>query len=352
MALLWSDGFGAYGGSVAAMLAGSWAAVSTSGTVQFHLSTAMVRTGTYALARGTNTVTNIDARRVFGGSKGTVGVGFAIYMANLPLASDGVRFSFRDQANAEQVRLVVQSTGDIAAIRGSTTLGTTTTPPLAAESWNHIEMKVVCHDTTGAVEVRVNGVTVLNLTGIDTKNTAIAGVDQFAFSNGPAGAAWPVTYIDDLFAWDTLGAGPVDFIGDKKVIEHFADEDGAEQDWTRSTGTASWALVDDAPPNDDTDYISAVAAGATVALKFPDLPSEVSSVIAVSFEHYSRKTDAGPADLTGKVRAGGSTGAGPSTPITTAYTRRWDNFTVDPSTGAPFTPAAASAAEYLLTRSL
>lgn len=344
MALLWSEGFGAYGGSVASMLAGSWAEVGS----PFTLSTAVKRTGAYALSLAN--ASGSPARKTFGGSKGTVGVGFALYLTALPTFSDRLQFSFRDQANAEQVRVVVQPTGDLAVIRGSTTLGATTVPPLAAQSWNHVEIKVVCHDTTGAVEVRVNQVTVLNLTGVDTKNTAIAGVDQFAFN--PNSAISVTAYFDDLFAWDTLGVGPVDFIGDKKVIEDFADEDGAEQEWTRSTGTASWALVDDAPPNDDADYISAVASGATVALKFPDLPSELSSVIAVSFEHYSRKTDAGPANLTGKVRAGGSTGTGGDTPITTAYTRRWDNFTADPSTGAPFTPAAASTAEYLLTRSL
>lgn len=350
MALLWSEGFGAYGGSVPSMLDGSWAEVVTTGAPAiFALSTARARTGAYSLAKSVNPSVG-DARRVFGGTKTTVGIGFALYMDNLPLASDRVRFSFRDNANAEQVRVVVQSTGDIAAIRGSATLGATTTPPLSAAAWNHVEIKVVCHATAGAVEVRVNQVTVLNLTGVNTKNTALTGVDQISFSN-ISSQPWPQSYIDDLFAWDTLGAGPTDFVGDKKVLEDFANADGAEQDWIRSSGSASWPLLAESPPDGDTSYVSTAFVGGVMGLKFPALPVEVSSVTAISFEHVSRKTDAGSADLTGGIRSGESTVNGPSTPVTTAYTRRRDIFTVNPATGAPFTPVAAGAAEYRLTRS-
>jgi hypothetical protein len=52
-------------------------------------------------------------------------------------------------------------------------------PCVAPGGYHHFEFKTKIDNATGYIEVRVNEVTVLNLTGIDTQNTANAAAAQF-----------------------------------------------------------------------------------------------------------------------------------------------------------------------------
>ena len=66
--------------------------------------------------------------------------------------------------------LRLSTTGQIAAGAGySTILGQTTDPALSTDNWHYIEVKVVVHDTAGSYEIRVDGVTVLSDTDVDTR---------------------------------------------------------------------------------------------------------------------------------------------------------------------------------------
>jgi hypothetical protein len=339
MALLWCDSFDHYG-ILGNMTEGAYAEVSSSNI----LSTLRPRTGTHAI----NFVGTSIMRRVLGGAKTTVGIGAAFYYLTLPVANNQTRiFEFRDTANAAQITVVLQSTGTISIKRGApngTEMFSTAVPVVVAEAYQHIEAVVFFSNTVGTVEVRVNGVTVLSLTGVDTVNTANVECSQIAFSGGiGSGAAGS---IDDVFCYDDAGSFNNTLIGDRRVLTLFPDADTIQADWTPVGSGTGFGAIDEASPDGDTTYISAGLPGSptpTSEFGMENLPAGVSAISGVVLVNMSRKTEAGIANVQMSVISGASETAGTDQPMTEIYTYRQDVFEVDPASAAPFTQAEVDA---------
>ena len=358
MSLLWMESFDIYGptGNEGKMLDGLWSAIPSIGTSSnsASLSSVRARTGTYSYAFfGATALQTIQARRIFGSTKTAVGVGFAFYAVNLPATSNEVLLlRLADANNATQIAFYLQTDGGIAVTRGNNSASLAiSNPAITAAAWNHVEIFAVIGDgTDGAFEVRVNEVTILNVTGVDTKDSATPGVAQMAFG-GRSSSQFSGTYHwDDMFAWDTLGTENNTFIGDRRVFTFLPDVDGPEQDWIVFPSGPAYAAVNETPPNDATTYVGTAVADAEVSFGFPSPPKTTVSVSAIQAMARSLKTDAGTADLMTSLRSGGSVANADPRPITTAWTYWFDMFPTDPATGAPWTPASLANVEMILTR--
>src|SRR4029079_19356311 len=127
----------------------------------------------------------------------------------------------------------------------------------------YLELKVTIDNSVGTVTVRVNGVVWLALTGIDNQATASATWNELGINrpgSTTAGIQWDC---DDLYVGDGSGAAPWnDFLGECRVDARVPTGPGATTTWTPSVG-ANWQCVDEIPPNDDTDFTTAAAAGLT-----------------------------------------------------------------------------------------
>lgn len=356
MTLLWCDGFDHYGTDKGNMTDGAWA---ESGGTDLTLSTGNPRTGTHSLRFAATAAQGADTRRVFGGAKTTVGVGAPFWFSNLPTANDEAQlFGFRDTANAEQVVIILQTTGIIEVFRGGpagTSIGVTAVPVITAEAYTHIEAMVTIDNSAGEVEVRVNGITVLALTGVDTAQTANIETSQVAIgkrfgSFNDTGIT--AMYIDDIFCYDDNGSFNNTFIGDRRVLTLFPNADTAAADWTPLSGTG-FSNIDEADPDDDTSYISA-ASGASPGLvsefDMENLPAGVSSVSAVVLVNRMRKTDAGVANVLPSLVSGSTEAAGTDHPLTEAYAYYHEVIEADPDTAAPFTPSAVDSAKLKVER--
>lgn len=352
MSLLWMDSFDHYGtGSTGRtnMLAGQWAEVYSG----LGPSTSFFRTGThsfYAYAGGKAVV----ARRVFGAPKTTAGVGYALYITSLPVgnASHGLG-TFCDFANSPQVLFVLQSTGAVSAYRGTTAtlLGTSADGVIVAEAWQHVEMAVTISDTVGAAEVRVNGVTVLSLSGIDTAATSLIETSQWRYEGLSVSYNMAVSYLDDMFAWDSEGSSNNTFIGDRRVRTLYPTADTATAEWTPSGAASGYAAIDDVTPDGDTTYVTAgVTVPTTSEYEIDDLPASVVSINAVQTVPMSKKADAGDGNLQVSLVSGASVDDGADRPLTTAYTYWHDVSETDPATSAPWTPTAFNAAKLRIRR--
>jgi len=356
MAILWMESFDYFGDDETKMLDGLWAELFSIGSTSPPvLSTTRCRTGARSLKfpSGPGVGSRNIARRVFGGAKTEVGVGMALYLESLPTINNSLCFlRFSDAANAEQISFYVQSTGVIAAYRGVTHLGSTPAPAITAAAWNHVETKAVIHNATGAIEVRVNEVTVLNLTGIDTVSTANVETSQFSMGALEGTTVSTDWWADDMFVWDvvTVGDNDVnDFVGDKKVFTTFPDADTAEADWTKSSGAAGYSLIDEATP-DDADYITTATDGSVSEFGLSDLPSNVAEIIAVQLTPRVLKTDAGSVLFSADIVSGAAATAADEIPITTQGTYRPFVHTKDPVSAAPLTLAEFNAVKLRVTR--
>jgi len=338
--LRWIEGFDQYGLTETFMLDGLWSQINN-----MALSTAIVRTGTHSMVSTGNVC---FLRRQFGSALQEVGVGHAIYLDSLPV--DNNRFAvceLRDAANAAQIKVVIQTTGAVAVLRGGVTLGTSAVLVTAA-AWNHFEVYALIANVGGAVEVRLNGVTILNLTGIDTQETALNETSQVVY--GSVISTLLIFYLDDLFTWDTTGTLNNTFIGDKKVYLLLPDADTADADWVPDTGGVGFSRINEVPPADDASYVEASNAGDISQFGLTDLPPEVVSVQGIYVPGRLRKTDAGVNNVQSAMVSGVSVASGVDRPITTAFTYWPDVFEVDPATSAPWTPAAVNASQLRFTR--
>lgn len=231
---------------------------------------------------------------------------------------------------------------------GGTILGTTA-PNLftvGATDFFFYEIKVVLSDTIGEVQIRVNGVTVLNLTGIDTKNGGVGTVfDSFTFSIPVTSTL--VTIIDDLYVLNGAGAVNNNFIGDCSVLTRFPDGNGFYSQGTGSDGNSvdNFLLVDENPPN-TTDYVEFDITGEKDTYTFTNIPS--GTVFGVQQAAFAAKSDAGARSVRNIQRIGGADFSSPDQGLSVipTYVGKFDILEVSPATAVLWTSAEVNAAEF------
>lgn len=355
---------------IAAMLqtagAGAWGNVGAC----FSLSAANPRTGAKNLrfdetasagAAGINGVSN--ARQLFGSTKTTAGIEYAIYLPALP-AIDGLvqtinafhLATFLDQSGIPQLAFQLGTDGSILALDGQS-MGSFTAQPTRVwarsqpcvfpKTYCQLGFKVVGVSAGGVFEVRVNNQTVLNMSGVDTNPSGAGEVSQVLI--GPSRSqvvslnTGPID-IDDWHTWDDAGGnGPADFVGNACCIRRRFTADTAEADWSKSTGSAGYALLDDAS---DATYIDD---GATVghksAFTAEALPGTVAAIIYQQINNRGLKTVAGDCGLTPTFLSASAESAGVEQLFTTAEAQRAAVTADDPNTSTPWIVSGANAAK-------
>lgn len=370
MAMEWMDNFGIYGGNIALLENGLYAQAQSVGTFSgppnalvtdpdpndtgevFRVGTA---NGTSGFSGNANTL-----RRVFSTPLSVAGVGLRLWLPALPNSNVNhavFPFSFRDSANNMLCVVEVDPSGRLIVWRGTiadnsitrtTILAQTTNPVIVANAWQHIECRVGFNSGTGSVQIRVEGVEVLNVSNINTDPTNAGCLNWAAFNwcaNNPSGISNrpPHQHIKDLFGWNTSGTRNNSFVGTIAVFPILPNSDVA-LNWTPTGAANGWSILDNIPPNDSA-YIAAGNSPIPAAYEagMTDLPADVTSVRAVMSIVRARKTDGGDGNLQVSAVSGASVAAGANRPISTAFTYWTDMFEEDPATSAPWSRAGVNA---------
>lgn len=339
----WADNFSNYGDDETNMVDGLWAQVGSALLVNDPDGVSGGKVLQLGGARG--------ARRVLSSELGTVGAAFRIWYPNLPSSNNENSFIlFNDNANAVQCSVGCTTTGTVRAWRGDTgTILDDTGPLITAAAWHHVEIRVTIHDTTGAMEVRLNGVPVIELEDIDTKNTSLANCAQIVVGDFTVGSG--SFYMKDLVCWDTTGSQNNDFLGDVQVITLRPDGDDTLT-FDPSTGSTGFDLIDESTPN-DSDYITADdTPPAPSVFTLSDLPPDIVTVKALITVVRAVKTSSGDANLQVSLVSNGMEDSGDDRPITVANTCWFDVSELDPDTAAAWTPEAVNDALLKLDRTI
>jgi hypothetical protein len=101
-------------------------------------------------------------------------VGFAFKASGFPSAA--AEICRLRSASGDQVIVGINGSRQLIACRGSisTVLGTST-QTLSIGAWHYIEIEAAIHDASGTVAVWLDGVKVIDLGGVDTKQQTEAG---------------------------------------------------------------------------------------------------------------------------------------------------------------------------------
>jgi hypothetical protein len=178
----------------------------------------------------------------------------------------------------------------------------TGTTVLSTNVWYFIELHAVIHDTTGSIEVKINGTSEFNHTNTDTRADAAANgnlVNQIKI--GPISAA----YYDDLYVNDTSGAQNTGYSGDTRWSAYIPNASGDNTGLTRggSDSGTNWGQVDERPPNDATDYVFGTGTTVYDLYNIPNT-SAVATVQSVTLWLRAQKSDAGAKNIATVIKSG------------------------------------------------
>lgn len=259
------------------------------------------------------------------------------------------RWYFQEGATIH-IAISLNSSGQIEIRRGAGgTLLATGTAVLVANTYYHVEVKATIHDTTGSVQVRVNGTPDASYSG-DTRNAGTTGLlDRFAQVTPYGGSTGNgFAYLDDFVLMDTSGAVNNDFKGDCRVEALFPNGNGNSSMLVGSDGnsTDNYALVDENPPNSDTDYVESSTVGDKDTYAYSNITSTIGVVHGVQILPFAKKTDAGSRSIAAVARSAGVEAMSADLPLTAAYQYLPAIVQSDPAVAGPWTIAAVNAAEF------
>jgi hypothetical protein len=331
MALIYMDGFDYYSNDEA--ISRGWSFHNTYTT----WNSLYGRFGGIGVA---NTYDNQRLKRNIGVNKSTLYIGVAIgkWEFGTPEIQLADPFAIlTDELDVHQVKFHLSPTYEILVYQGDDTLlATSAVDVLKNFVWQYLELKVVISATVGVVEVRVNGVEVINETGLDTKNGSDymrnLGFAAFAYNRS---AVYDDLYIDDA-----------QFHGDCRIKTFFPDSDSAiHTDFVRSAGSNDYECVDETDPNEDTDYIYANVMGDIST--FGITTGTLGTVIGIQLNNYLRKDDAGTRKIKPLIRSNGADYQGTELDDVPAnYIFYSDIWETDPDDSNPWTQTKLEAAEF------
>jgi hypothetical protein len=268
----------------------------------------------------------------------TITVGFAFKSSLLTATNYFLRI--HDAVNW-CIRVYVAAGNVIRVDRGSTTIATSVTTDINDGNWHYIEVKVKCHDSTGTVEVRVGGVSVITATGLDTKDGTQA---YYNFVDFIGDSFNRIYLLDDLYICDGTGAVNNDFLGNKKVTTIQPDGAGDSTQLTPSAGN-NYNCVDEAICNDDTDYVESATTDHTDLYNYAAVA--LSNISGLQINTDCRETDATTFGIHAMCKSGATTDEAASVVIgTTNYVTKTKVHEVDPNTSAAWTDTNVSAAQF------
>lgn len=238
----------------------------------------------------------------------------------------------------------IRSNGQIQVFRGDGTfLGQTAkASPLVGGAWYHFEVKPKLHDSTGSVVVRIDEVTVLTLSGIDTKNGGTNTVFDMVRYN-----EFENCVIDDVYVCNNAGSVNNDFLGDCVVLTSLPTGNGASSALLGSDGNSvnNYALVNESAA-DTTTYVGSATSGDKDTYAMADLAYTSGTIKGVQVAAYAAKSDAGAKTARNVVRSGGTDYPGSDVALSTTYLPYLEIKETDPDTGAAWTISGFNAAEF------
>jgi hypothetical protein len=230
--------------------------------------------------------------------------------------------------------------GSTIATQNGTLLTTIASGVIAQNTWHFVAVRIRPHDTTGQLEIAVDGVSIANLTGIDTLNSTASTARSFSFATATGSSL--VTRLDDFMIGDSTGSSMTGLPVPHK-IEALRPTSDIAAGFTRSTGADNYALVDEVPVS-SSDFVSSNVPTTADIYGLADR-THTGTVLAVVANVVGRNSDGGGASVKVGVKRSGSQDQSSAKALAASETHVQHVSHVDPSTGVAYTTANVNALE-------
>lgn len=247
----------------------------------------------------------------------------------------------------EQVRIVLTCgvlAGKIEVFRGpsSVSLGSVNIE-IFPGAWYYLESEVFVDNSTGYVNIYLDDVLVLALSGIDTQNTAAAQANGFGISNGPS-ADFAAINVDEIYVLNGQGAVNNARVGPRRVQSWDLSGDGAASDWTPFSG-ANYTNVDERGSLNTADYVESDTPGDI------DLYTQTArglaelGVMGVQLVNVASESGLTPRQIRGVLRPVATNHVGATHDLFSGALAYLSVFENNPETASPWTMAEIDATE-------
>lgn len=336
MALLWVEGFEAFGTSGAPSgLTEKYAATNRVGNT--HMGTGRI-TG-YAWKADTSSTPYITTKDL-GGTITTIIVGFAFKAEQL---SAQTFLKFFETGSVAGIELRLRSSGAISVYRTSTWLASTVSGIIKENTWVYIEFKYTINNTTGSFTLKVNEEQVVTASSQDTQQSGTADIDAVRFQGS---AIYPDNFwFDDIYICDDSGSVNNDFLGNCRVDALWPNAAGDATDFTPSAGS-NYAAMDENPADEDTTYVESSTSTDQDLYNYTSMPT-VGTIHGVQINTRVRETDASDFTLKTLIKTGTTTSADSAQAIAgTSYEVLRRVAEQDPDTSSAWTESGLNGAQF------
>lgn len=255
-------------------------------------------------------------------NKSTLVAGFAL---KAYVGYAGTILKFVDSSTT-QIYLNINVSGQIEVKHGDgTTLGTYST--ITDSAWMYVEFKSTFNNSTGSYDLKINGISEVSGTNVDTQNSANAYANKVELGfDGSVIAEFDDYYVDDA-----------NFLGNVKVYTMNPTSDSSVA-WTPSADT-NYQCVDDGGNYHDSDssYVSVTAAGLKDLYGLSNLSLSSGTIKGIAHNFVGKKTDTNPANIIPKIVTNSTEYSGSAIAMTTSYVSYqtiWEN---NPDTSTAWT---------------
>lgn len=277
----------------------------------------------------------------------TLIVGAAVKFTAIPTAATDLFMVVQD-SNTVQCGLSVTNTGALQFVRSSTTtIGSASSGGIiVAGVWNFIEMLVTISNTVGVVQAWLNGIQVINSSGVNNRSSANNSSNQIGlgeYNNNGTGSPF---LFDDLYCFDTGGSVLNSVAGDSRFVVSMASASGSFAQFTPVGAPANWDCVNEIPPDDDTTYVADGTIGDRDSYDFESQTFTGNAIMVVPWVR-ARKDDAGAHTIELSLRNGGVDAFSSAISVPSSYSyQNGGAFVVNPNGGGAIDQTAFNAMEF------
>ncbi len=262
--------------------------------------------------------------------------------------TQGDTFAFFEGATLQHISMNQRANGSLQVKRGNgageVEIGRTTTNVITPNVWVYVEVGVKVHDTTGWVEIWLDGTQVLDLTALDTRFGGATGlIDKIGWNSHRN----IVTYFRDVYILNEQGAAPFNTrLGPVRIKPYLPDGVGNYAQFTPSAG-ANWQNVDETPaPDGDTTFNDSQSAAQRDSFAMADAGAEMDAILGVQAFTYGRFNGTALDIGTFLRRSATDDDGGVETPSSAYTTRGLTIWQTDPVAAAAWTRANFNATEF------
>lgn len=331
MAVVFVEGFDAYNGVSSAVdgniRSGIWQTLGTS------VSLTAGRFGGQAVQTGGGgtTANQLIGTLPIGLTQGASG--FAIKFTTMPTDPGYIHFALTD-INQDGIALQVLNNGSLRltstvnASSPTTIYATTATNIINNNTWHYIELEFTIANSGGVLNLYVDGA----LVSSGTYDTLITSTTVSSLYLGPTNSANIGIYlIDDLYITDTPSR-----LGEQRVETLYPSADTAQKQWTASTGSDNYAMIDETLMN-GTDYVVSNTIGNSDLYDFGNLSSGANTISAITVNSLAEKDNVGTRAIALPVKSGATTTDGANTYLSGGYILASRILETDPNTSTAWT---------------